>query len=273
MRRALSAAPKHIVLLLFVILAGAPLVILVFNSLKTRFELGLNPIGPPQNPQFSNYVTAWTQSDFALHATNSAILVIGTVTCVLVFGGLAAYSLSRLQPPGTGAVMFYMLAVTAFPVWLYLVPLFFLWSKLGLLNTLFGVIMVYTAINSPLAIFLLRSFLIKIPKELEEAAVLDGASRIGILTKVILPISWTGFLTVGLVVAVAVWGEFQIAFVMLQDTSKLPVTTSFYRFAESFGQDWSLTSAVAVMAILPIVILFIVFQRRFTEGLTEGSVK
>lgn len=264
---------RHIPLIILAVFAAFPLFVLITNSLKSRTELALNPIGLPQNPQFSNFVTAWRDSDFALHATNSLILVFATVFCVLVLAGFAAYSLARLEPRGSGAVLFYMLAVTAFPIWLYLVPLFFTWRTLGLLNNFAGLIIIYTAINSPLAIFLLRSYLIRIPKEIEEAAFVDGATKLQVLVRIILPISWTGFLTVGLVVAVAVWGEFQIAFVMLQDQAKLPVTTSFYRFSESFGQDWSLTSAVAVLAILPICALFLIFQRRFTEGLTQGSVK
>ncbi len=272
-RAKLAAAAKHIPLILLAVFAAGPLFILVTNSLKTRTELGLNPIGLPADPQFSNYVVAWNESDFALHAANSLLLVFCTVICVLVLAGLAAYSLARLNPRGSGGVLFYMLAVTAFPIWLYLVPLFFTWRTLGLLNSFAGLVIIYTAINSPLAIFLLRSYLIRIPKEIEEAAFVDGATKLQVLTRIILPISWTGFLTVGLVVAVAVWGEFQIAFVMLQDEAKLPITTSFYRFSESFGQDWSLTSAVAVLAILPICALFLIFQRRFTEGLTQGAVK
>jgi raffinose/stachyose/melibiose transport system permease protein len=272
-RTRLARGAKHIPLILLAVFAAGPLFVLVTNSLKTRTELALSPIGMPSNPQFSNYVEAWQRSDFGLHAANSLILVFATVICVLLLAGPAAYSLARLEVPGGGMVLVYMLAVTAFPIWLYLVPLFFTWRTLGLLNSFAGLVIIYTAINSPLAIFLLRSFLIRIPKEIEEAAFVDGASKMQVLLRVILPIAWTGFLTVGLVVAVAVWGEFQIAFVMLQDEDKLPVTTSFYRFSESFGQDWSLTSAVAVLAIVPVCALFLIFQRRFTEGLTQGSIK
>ncbi|WP_322410844.1 carbohydrate ABC transporter permease [Microbacterium invictum] len=218
---------RHIPLIILAVFAAFPLFVLVTNSLKSRTELALNPIGLPQNPQFGNFVTAWQDSDFALHAANSLLLVFSTVACVLVLAGLAAYNLARLEPRGSGAVLFYMLAVTAFPIWLYLVPLFFTWRTLGLLNNFVGLIIIYTAINSPLAIFLLRSYLVRIPREIEEAAYVDGATKLQVLVRIILPISWTGFLTVGLVVAVAVWGEFQIAFVMLQDQGKLPVTTSF----------------------------------------------
>lgn len=272
-RKWLASFGKHLPLLLLAVFSAGPLLILFSNSLKTRTELGLTPVGLPKDPQFSNFAEAWAQSDFGLHAGNSALLVFCTVFCVLVLAGLAAYSLARLNPPRGGIVLFYMIAVSALPIWLYLVPLYFTWRSLGLIDTFLGLIIIYTAINSPLAIFLLRSFLVGIPREIEEAAVIDGANKFQVLMRIILPISWTGFLTVGLVVAVAVWGEFQIAFVMLQDSNKLPITTSFYRFSESFAQDWSLTSAVAVMAIAPIAILFMIFQRRFTEGLTQGSGK
>jgi raffinose/stachyose/melibiose transport system permease protein len=269
----LSAAPKHIPLLMLAILSIGPLFVLTFNSLKTRFNLGEDPVGFPEKLIFKNYSDAWERSQFANHLMNSVVLSISTVIAVLILGGFAAYSLSRIQPRGTGAVMFYMLVVSSLPIWLYMVPLFFIWRNLGLLNSFIGLIIIYTAINSPFAIFLLRSYLLKVPKEIEEAALVDGASRLQILLRVILPITWTGFLTVGLVVAVAVWGEFQIAFVMIQDSEKLPLTTSFYSFSDTFGSDWTLTSAVGVMAIAPILALFLLFQRQFTEGLTQGSLK
>jgi ABC-type glycerol-3-phosphate transport system permease component len=107
----------------------------------------------------------------------------------------------------------------------------------------------------------------------EEAAVIDGANRMQILIRVILPLTWTGFLTVGLLVAVAVWGEFQVALIFISDPEKFPVTTAFFAFQQVFGNDWTLTSAVAVLTILPVLALFLSFQRKFTEGLTQGSVK
>jgi raffinose/stachyose/melibiose transport system permease protein len=204
---------------------------------------------------------------------NSSILVVCTVFCVLTLGGLAAYALARIEPKGSGAVMFYLLVVSALPIWLYMVPLFFLWRTVGLLNSFLGLIIIYTATNSPFAIFLLRSYLLKVPKEIEESATIDGASRMQVMMRIILPITWTGFLTVGLVVAVGVWGEFQIALTMIQDENKMPITTSFFSFADKFGSDWTLTSAVGIMAIVPILALFLIFQRQFTEGLTQGSVK
>ena len=169
--------------------------------------------------------------------------------------------------------MVYMLVASTLPIWLYMVPLFFLFRTAGLLNSRLGLILIYTGINLPFAVFLLRAFLLSVSDEIEDAARVDGANRLQVFVRIILPITTTGFLTVGLVVALAVWGEFQIALVMIQDASKLPVTTSFNSFATTFGRDWTLTSAVAVMMILPVLVFFLAFQRQFTAGLTQGSVK
>ena len=272
-RKVVSALPRHFFLSFLMFVAISPLIILVFNSLKSRANLGADPVGYPDKLIFGNYANAVEQSNFLNSMTNSFILATFTVIPVLVLGGLAAYSLSRIQPRGTGAVMAYMLGVSTLPLWLYVVPLFYYWKTLGLINTFLGLVILYTAFNSPFAIFLLRSFLLKVPKEVEEAAVIDGANRIQILIRVILPLTWTGFLTVGLLVAVAVWGEFQVALIFISDPEKFPVTTAFFAFQQQFGNDWTLTSAVAVLTILPVLALFLSFQRKFTEGLTQGSVK
>ncbi len=263
----------NIPLILFSIFAIYPIAVLILNSLKSRQDLGLNPSGLPKDYLWSNYRTAFNTSNFAHHAANSFLLVFATVIIVLTLGGFAAYSLARLKPRGSGAVMFYMLTVSTLPIWLYIVPLFFLWRQVGLLNNYFGLVLLYVALNSPFAIFLLRSYLIRIPREIEEAAIMDGASKLKVLTKVLLPISWSGFLTVGLVVALNVWNEFQVAFILINDREKLPVATSFFAFQQEFGNDWTLTSAVGVLVIAPVLLLFFLFQRKFTDGLLQGSVK
>lgn len=260
-------------LIIFSIFAIYPIAILILNSLKSRQDLGQNPSGLPKDYLWSNYRTAFNTSNFAHHAANSFFLVFVTVIIVLTLGGFAAYSLARLKPRGSGAVMVYMLTVSTLPIWLYIVPLFFLWRQIGLLNNYFGLILLYVALNSPFAIFLLRSYLIRIPREIEEAAIMDGASKLRVLTKVLLPISWSGFLTVGLVVALNVWNEFQVAFILINDKEKLPVATSFFAFQQEFGNDWTLTSAVGVLVIAPVLLLFFLFQRKFTDGLVQGSVK
>jgi raffinose/stachyose/melibiose transport system permease protein len=264
---------NHIVLVLLTAFALAPILILGFNSVKSRDEIGENPLGLPRQIHLENFSNAWQQGKFSTTMRNSVMFVLGTVVSVLILGGLAAYSLARLKPPGADGFMLYILIASTLPIWLYLVPLFTLWRTLGLLNNPLGLIMIYTALNSPFAIFLLRTFLLSIPRELEDAALVDGANRFQTLMRIILPLSWSGFLTVGLVVALSVWGEFQIALIFVHDPNLFPVTTSYFAFTNRFGRDWALTSAAAVMMIAPVIFIFLMLQRRFIEGLTQGSVK
>lgn len=270
--KATRTAPSKLGLLALVVFTLGPLLVLLFNSVKSNFELGTNPLGPPNRVHLENFTDAWVRGEFATTMVNSLILVTGTVTAVLILGGMASYSLARLKPKGSGAFIVYMLGLSSVPIWIYIVPLFNLMGSLGLLNSLAGLVIVYTAINSPFAIFLLRSYLTTFPAELEEAARLDGAGELQVLSKVVAPIMWPGFLTVGLVVAVAVWSEFQLALIFVSDQNRMPVTTSYLNFSRRFGRDWALTSAAAVMMIAPIMTLFFALQRRFVEGLTRGGL-
>lgn len=265
--------PNYLVMILLLVYALGPIAILFFNSLKSNQELGMNPIGIPRFVHLENYAQAWAQGGFNVTMTNSLIYVVCTVIGVLLLGGMAAYSLARLDPPGGGLYMIYMLTLSSIPFWLYVIPLFILWRNFGLLNSRVGLIIMYIAFNSPFAIFLLRSFFASLPPDFEDAARVDGANEWQVMTRVIVPMMWPAFLTVGLVVALGVWGEFQAALIFLQDDALLPVTTSYYNFTRRFGRDWALTSAGAVMMILPVLVVFLALQRRFVEGLTQGGMK
>lgn len=265
--------PNYLVMSLLLIFTLAPIAILFFNSLKSNQELGTNPIGLPAIVHLENYLNAWRQGGFSVTMTNSLIYVTCTVVGVLLLGGMAAYSLARLDPPGGGLYMIYMLTLSTLPFWLYVIPLFILWRNLGLLNSRVGLIIMYIAFNSPFAIFLLRSFFASLPRDFEDAGRVDGANEWQVMTRIVVPMMWPAFLTVGLVVALGVWGEFQAALIFLQDDALLPVTTSYYNFTQRFGRDWALTSAGAVMMILPVLAVFLTLQRRFVEGLTQGGMK
>lgn len=264
---------NHFILLLLVAFAALPLLVLLFNSVKSNAEIGLNPLGFPQSFHLENFSNAWVQGEFATTVGNSVILVVATVTLELVLGGMAAYSLARRTPPGSDMFMLYMLIASTIPIWLYIVPLFFLWRTLGFINTRIGLILIYAALNAPLSIFLLRSYMVGLSPDFEDAARVDGANEFQVLTRIVLPLTWPGFLTVGLVVGLAVWSEFQIALVFVSDPKMFPVTTSFFKFTDRFSRDWSLTSAGAVLMIFPVLVLFLALQRRFVEGLTQGGVK
>ena len=131
-------------------------------------------------------------------------------------------------------------------------PLFFTWQRLGLVNNLFGLILIYIATNAPFAIFLLRSYMLQLPRDFEDAARVDGASEWQVFAAIVVPLSWPGFLTVGLVVALSVWNEFLLATVFLTEQELFTVVTSYYNFATRFSRDWTMTSAAAIMMILPV---------------------
>jgi raffinose/stachyose/melibiose transport system permease protein len=272
-RREPSKIPYYAILVILALFALGPLVILVFNSLKSKAEIGRNPLGLPLSPVFENFPEAWTQGDFATTMVNSTILTVGTIVGVCIIAGTSAYAMARLNLPGTNAVLLYLFVASAVPFQLFLIPLFFLWSTLDLTNTRFGLILIYWAIFSPLGTLLLRSYLVQLPRDFEDAARIDGANELQVLLRVVLPLSWPGLLTVALVAGLATWNEFFFAITFIQDNNLKPVTTSFLAFQTNFSQDWGLTSAAAIYIILPIVVLFLILQRRFISGLTAGGLK
>jgi raffinose/stachyose/melibiose transport system permease protein len=272
-RREPSKIPYYVILVLLALFALGPLVIVVFNSLKSSAEIGRNPLGLPLSPVFENFPAAWTQGDFSTTMVNSTILTVGTVVGVCIIAGTSAYAMARLDLPGTDAVLLYLFVASAVPFQLFLVPLFFLWSILHLTNTRFGLIVIYWAIFSPLATLLLRSYLVGLPRDFEDAARIDGANELQVMLRVVLPLSWPGLLTVALVTGVYAWNEFFFAITFIQDKNLKPVTTSFLAFQSTYSQNWGLTSAAAIYIILPIVVLFLFLQRRFISGLTAGGLK
>jgi raffinose/stachyose/melibiose transport system permease protein len=263
----------YVALAALAFVAAAPLVVMVFNALKDPAELGRNPLGPPSTPHPANFIEAWERGGFATTMRNSLVITIGTVLGVCLISGLAAYALGRLNVPGGDALVVYLFVGTTIPGQLFIIPLFFMWVRLGLVDTHLGLIIVYWAIFTPFTTLLLRSYLLSLPQELEEAARVDGAGELQVLTRIVLPLAWPGVLVVALIAALMAWNEFFFAVTILQSKELKPVTTSFLAFQDRFSQDWALTSAAAVIVILPMLVLFLALQRRFIAGMTAGALK
>jgi raffinose/stachyose/melibiose transport system permease protein len=190
-----------------------------------------------------------------------------------VIAGLAAYALSRLDLPGSSAIVGYLFVGITIPAQLYIIPLFALWVKLQLIDSKFGLIVIYWAIFSPFSTLLLRSYLLALPRELEDASRVDGANEWQTLSRVVLPLALPGVLVVALVATLMSWNEFFFAITFIQSDSLKPVTISFLAFSGRFGRDWGLTSAAGIIVILPVLALFLMLQRRFIAGLTAGALK
>ena len=261
-----------VLLTLLAIFALGPIVLFFFSALKTQSELAANPLGFPTTWQWGNFLTAWQQANMGAGITNSAVIVGGTVVSVCFIAGCAAYALARLNIRGWSTFITYLLVTSALPTQMFLVPLFYMWSNLGLYDTHVGLILIYCALFSPFATLLLRSFLLTLPKEFEEAARMDGAGEMKVLFRIVLPNALPGLLTVALVTGLSAYNEFLFAVTFIQNTDLLPVSTTLFTFQQGYTQDYTLISAAGIIMIAPMLILFLVLQRRFIDGLSSSGL-
>jgi raffinose/stachyose/melibiose transport system permease protein len=262
----------YVVLTLLLLFALGPIVLFFFSALKTPSDLAQHPLGLPQSFEWGNFLTAWLQANMGAGLWNSVVIVTGTVVITCFVAGLAAYALARLEIRGGTAFITYLLVTSSLPTQMFLVPLFYIWSNVGLYDTRIGLVLVYVGLFSPFATLLLRSFLLTLPKEFEEAARVDGASELKILTRVVLPNALPGLLTIALVTGLSTYNEFLFAITFIQDSDLLPVSTTFFSFQQGFTQDFTLISAAGVIMIAPMLILFLLLQRRFIDGLSSSGL-
>lgn len=272
-QRAQSTLPNYFVLILLALFTALPLLLLFTNSLKSTAEIASSPFSFPREVLWENYVEAFEKGKYGLTIRNSAILTIATIATSLTVAGLAAYALARLRLKWANILTFYFLVGIGVPAQLFIIPLFFMWKQFGLVNTHVGLIIIYTALQSPFATYLLRSYMLSIPEEFLDAAKIDGATDWQVFRHIIAPLTGPGFLTAGLVIGLFTWNEFLFAVTFLPDPEFKPVATSLYAFQGRFSRDWGLTNAGSVIMMAPILILFLALQRRFIEGLTQGGLK
>lgn len=250
-----------------------PIALLVLNSLKPAAQIVQNPLSLPTSPMWANFAHAWHDAKFSTTFFNSVLLT--GVTIVLICGTCAptAYVLARRKIKSWKLWTFYLMATTTAPIQLFLFPLYFGFAKLGLINNIFAVALVYTALFSPFAVMLLRTYFLAVPRELEEAALVDGASHWQVFVKVMLPIVSPGILTVALIVGLYSWNEFLLSTTFLQKSSAQTAIVAFFLLSGQYSSDWGEIMAAALIIVLPVVILFVLLQRRFIEGMAGGSVK
>ena len=250
-----------------------PIALLVLNALKPAAAIVQSPLSLPSTIQWSNFVHAWNDARFATTFRNSIMLSGMTIILVCSTGSLTAYVLARRKIKSWKIWTFYLLGTTTAPIQLFLFPLYFGYAKLGLINSLPAVALIYTALFSPFAVMLLRTYFLAVPRELEEAALVDGASHWQVFTMVMLPIVSPGIITVALIIGLYSWNEFLIATTFLQSSDKLTAVISFFLLSGQYSSDWGEIMAAALIIVLPVVILFVLLQRRFIEGMAGGSVK
>jgi raffinose/stachyose/melibiose transport system permease protein len=250
-----------------------PLALMILNSLRTNFEILSNPLGLPEAPNFDVYRQVWVENRLGRALLNSCLVAAGTVTIVCLVAAPAAWVIARRRVPGWIAISLYFLATTTVPVQMFIFPLYFLFAKLGLLNNHFALMFVYAAIYTPFSLFLLRTYVLSIPVELEEAARIDGAENFEIFRRIIFPLISPGLLTVALIVSLNTWNEFLISITFLQTESAATATARFYQLSGRYGSQWPEMMATASLIAAPTIFFFIVLQRRFIDGISSGAVK
>jgi multiple sugar transport system permease protein len=247
---------------------------LINVSLKSGADLSQADLVPP-NPTLDNYQSIFENSDFTSALRNSTIVTGITTFLALLVGSFAAYALARLRFPMKFLLLAVILSISTFPPIAIAAPLFKLWSDIGLYNTYAGLIFPYLTFALPLCIYILASFFKEIPKELEEAALVDGATHFQAFRKVVLPLAAPGLVTAGLLTAFFVWNEFLLAVTLTSSPSAftVPVAVVNFQGSQLFEIPLGTISAASVVITIPLVILVIIFQKRIVAGMTAGAVK
>lgn len=250
-----------------------PIALTLLNSVKTTDEINASPLALPAAIRWDNFAHAWTHAALGSNLLHSAAVAALTIVFVCATAAPCAWALARRKIRAWRLISFYLMASITVPVQLYLFPLYFLYAKLGLVNSIPAVAVIYTAMYSPFAIFLLRTYILGIPVAIEEAAQIDGAGPWATFSRVVVPMMRPGLLTVAVIVGLYAWNEFVIAVTFLQNELNVTAVVKFYNLTGQFSTDWGEMMAAAVIIVLPIVVLFVVLQRRFIDGMATGSVK
>ena len=247
---------------------------LINTSLKSGADLSGADLLPP-SPTLDNYSSIFEDEAFTMALRNSAIIA-GSVTILsLVIGAFAGYALARLHLPKKFLILAILLSISTFPPIAIAAPVFELWTDIGLYNTYLGLILPSLAFGLPLTVYILASFFREIPKELEEAALVDGATRLQAFRKIIVPLAAPGVVTAGLLVFIFVWNEFLFAITLTStpDRRPVPAAIAFFTGSQQFEIPLGTISAASVVVTVPLIILVLIFQRRIVAGLTAGAVK
>lgn len=260
-------------ILLIIVFALAPYLWMILTSIKPDAELTRSPITYlPGAATLDHYRTLLGRTTFGGNLVNSLIVALGTVALGLAVSVPAAYAFSRFRFPGRKWLLVQFLTINMIPVVLLIIPLFVLMRKLGLLDTHAGIVLGHATFAIPFSVWMMTSYFNALPMELDEAATMDGASRMETLLKVILPLALPGIVTTGIYIFVTSWNEYLFA-MMLSGQSVRTVTVALQLFIGEFTVQWGLLTAGGTLVAIPVTILFLVVQKRLVGGLTAGAVK
>lgn len=251
-----------------------PFVYMVSTALKGQvYIFEFPPRFIPKEPTLANFVEAWQSNNFQLYFTNSLVVAVFTTLFSVLFSAMLAYAFARFEFPGKDLAFYLILFTLMIPSLMLIIPQFLLAKALGLRNSLEGLVFVYTAMSIPLNTFLLRGFFEQLPRELEEAVLIDGGGYFTIFFHIVMPLSTPALATVSIFTFLFSWDEFTWALTAIDEASKRTLPVAIATFHGAHLTQWGLVFAASLIAMTPVLIVFAALQRYFVQGLTAGAIK
>jgi ABC-type glycerol-3-phosphate transport system permease component len=262
-----------VLLSIITLLVNLPVILMVLNSFQTTEQLMTSRALIPREPTLANYVYLNERTSFWTYLSNSMLISLASTVASAVIAALAGYALSRYRGPVTTIYSRALFVVQMFPIILALIPLFVLFRTLGLINNPLSVIILYTVVHLPFATWMARSFFDSIPRELEEAALIDGCTPFGAFLRIVLPLSGPGMAAIAIFSFLFSYNEFFVANVFLKDQSAMTLPVGIKMFMQQYSTDWGSLMAAATVTLIPTFVLFLFVQRFIAYGAVSGGVK
>jgi len=268
-------ATSHVLLAVWTIIVIVPFLWVVLSSFKTTKEILASPLSLPAHWSFDNYAHAWTDAGIRQFFLNTVIVVGVALVLVMLLGAMCAYVLARFKFRGARAIYYLMLAGLTFPIFLAIVPLFFILKNIGLINTLPGLIMVYVAFALPFTVFFLYAFFRSLPDDVYEAALIDGAGEWRAFFRIMLPMARPGIAAVAIFNFLGLWNQFLLPVALNTDQDRYVLTQGMASFASQAGYavDFGALFAAVVITVVPVLIVYVIFQRRLEGSVSRGTFR
>lgn len=259
---------------LFLTFTLAPLAWLLITSVKPVQEIITFPVQYlPSRITFENYQKAFVETNFPTYFKNSLIVSVLTAVITTALSIFAGYALTRFRFRGRQMTLLMFLVTQMLPVAVIIVPLFLIFSRIGLIDSLFGLVLVYTVLNIPFCTLVIRGFFQRIPVTLEEAALIDGCTRFQSIIRVVLPVMRAGMISTGVFAFIGAWNELFFNSIFINSEANKTIPAGINMFIGKYNIDWGMISATGILALIPVGILFAIIQKYLVSGLTAGAVK
>ena len=250
-----------------------PIFMMVLSGFKTTPEIFMSPFSLPERLNTENFQVIWNKTDVPRYFLNSVIVTLSSIILLLVTGTMAAYAIARYKFRGTLMVSLFFLSGLMLPIRLAIIPLFIQLKYLGLIDSLLGLIFIYTAMSLPATVFILTGFLRSLPKELEDSARMDGASELRIMIDIMVPLISPALVIAGIYSAVPIWNDFFFPLIFIQSPEWKTLAQGLTSFFGEYSINYGVLYAGLSLASLPMILIFIIQSRRFIAGMTAGALK